>query len=210
MVVGAAVDLALLGSSSAVAGKLQGDSPEADAFVDLREALALARSAREDGFCEEAVITARGALERYEPVSETESGSTPPLADDGTPSISAAHATDRGTADAWAAQPAWRTDGGYGEIGCALAVLSAGVGFVAVVAWSMLSGAPVPFWPAVLGMIAGLLLAMYTADLVMEVVSRIGPLRARAGDLGMAWCAVVPVVVVLAVVALLHALVLTF
>jgi hypothetical protein len=85
-----------------------------------------------------------------------------------------------------------QSDGGYGQIGCFLSLMStvAGVVLGIAVAWLVTDGVNVGY--AVVGSIAGLLAATYTADAVGSALAGVPALRDRVVHLVNLYASIVP------------------
>ncbi len=84
------------------------------------------------------------------------------------------------------------SDGGYGQIGCVLALVSTAIGLVLGIAAAWLLTSHLNIGSTVVGSIAGFLVAMYTADAVGSVLTGIPALRDRVVDLVNIYMSVVP------------------
>ena len=85
-----------------------------------------------------------------------------------------------------------QTDGGYGQVGCVLSLVSTAAGVVLglAVAWLVTAGFNAGY--AVIGSIAGLLTSMYTADALGSVLAGIPALRDRVVNLVTLYMSIVP------------------
>ena len=95
-----------------------------------------------------------------------------------------------------------QTDGGYGQIGCFLALISTAVGLVLgiAVAWLLTGG--VNASAALVGSLAGFLTAMFTADAVGSVLAGIPALRDRVVTLVNVFALVVPGLITFLIIVL--------
>jgi hypothetical protein len=99
-------------------------------------------------------------------------------------------------------------DGGYGQVGCIFAIISALVGeVIGIVATLLLQPGRASVLGAVVAfVVAAFILPWATGDFVPAAAGRIGRLRANAENVGYAWMLVAPALVAAATIWLIAAL----
>jgi hypothetical protein len=85
-----------------------------------------------------------------------------------------------------------QTDGGYGQVGCLVAVVSSVVGQVLGIVVALLAIGSVNVGAALIGVVAGVIAAMYTADIVGTVLTGVRGMRDRVVTIMYLYMAILP------------------
>jgi hypothetical protein len=112
-----------------------------------------------------------------------------------------AHAAGPGLAYVFSHRDELQVDGGYGQVGCLLALVSTAVGLVIglAIAWLVTGG--VSGGSALVGSVVGFMVAMFTADTVGTLLTSVPALRDRVVTLVYLYTSIVPGLITFLIIA---------